>query len=119
MLEGTTLIRDGPTAETGPSACEHRRGPEDNLTPEEVRDQLQRILASGDFEASERRKRFRQIVDEALASRADRLKSYAIAIGSTFAKDPRGACGRHRAPEGLIDRFTKRLRKAKLEDPAA
>ena len=57
------------------------------LTPDEVRDQLQRILDSSAFEASERRKRFlRYIVEESLAGRVDRLKGYAIAT-AVFERD--------------------------------
>src|SRR5918996_6517398 len=51
------------------------------------RTQLQRILDSPAFEASERRKRFlRYIVDESLAGRADRLKGYSIAL-AVFDRD--------------------------------
>ena len=50
------------------------------LSSEAVREQLQKILDSPSFEASERRKRFlRYVVEEMLAGRADRLKGYAIA----------------------------------------
>ena len=60
---------------------------DDPLTPDDVRAQLQRILDSPAFEASERRKRFlRYIVDESLAGRADRLKGYSIAL-AVFDRD--------------------------------
>ena len=46
-----------------------------------VRQQLERILASPDFVASQRLKNFlRFVVEEALAGRADRLQAYTIAI---------------------------------------
>ena len=57
------------------------------LSPEAVREQLQRILDSPSFEASERRRRFlRYVVEELLAGRADRLKGYAIAT-DVFGRD--------------------------------
>jgi len=47
----------------------------------DVRRQLERILASDDFDASERNRRFlRYVVDEALAGRAGRVKADAIGI---------------------------------------
>ena len=47
----------------------------------DVRRQLERILASDDFDASERNRRFlRYVVDEALAGRGGRVKAYAIGI---------------------------------------
>ena len=50
------------------------------LSSAAVCEQLQKILDSPSFEASERRKRFlRYVVEEMLAGRADRLKGYAIA----------------------------------------
>ena len=50
------------------------------LSSAAVREQLQKILDSPSFEASERRKRFlRYVVEEMLAGRADRLKGYSIA----------------------------------------
>ena len=55
---------------------------------EAVREQLERILASADFVASDRLKRsLRFIVEEALAGRADRLKAYTIAL-EVFGRDP-------------------------------
>jgi TolB-like protein len=69
------------------AARDQDRAPDDRLSPEEVRGQLQRILESPAFEASERRRRFLcYIVDEALAGRADRLKGYAIAT-AVFDRD--------------------------------
>jgi adenylate cyclase len=47
---------------------------------DKVTDGLRRILASGEFDASDRNRRFlRFIVEEALAGRADRVKAYTIA----------------------------------------
>lgn len=49
-------------------------------TPEEIRAELQRILDSQDFEASERNRRFLEyVVGEALADRAERIKAYCVA----------------------------------------
>jgi TolB-like protein len=60
---------------------------DDCLLSDELRDQLQRILNSPAFEASERRKRFlRYIMEETLAGRADRLKGYSIAT-AVFGRD--------------------------------
>jgi TolB-like protein len=62
-------------------------GIHDPLPPAEVRVQLQRILDSPSFEASDRRRRFlRYVVDELLAGRADRLKGYSIAT-AVFDRD--------------------------------
>jgi TolB-like protein/Flp pilus assembly protein TadD len=55
---------------------------------EAVPEQLERILGSAEFVASDRLKRFlRFIVEEALAGRADRLKAYTIAL-EVFGRDP-------------------------------
>jgi TolB-like protein len=49
--------------------------------PDDVRAELERILASPDFQSNNNRRAFlRYIVEEALAGRADRLKGYAIAV---------------------------------------
>jgi TolB-like protein len=49
--------------------------------PETVREQLERILASPEFVATDRLRSFlRFVVEEKLAGRADRLKGYAIAL---------------------------------------
>ena len=59
----------------------------DRLSPDAVRAELQRILDSPSFEASERRKSFlRFVVDELLAGRAHRLKGYLIAT-AVFGRD--------------------------------
>jgi adenylate cyclase len=74
-------------AKVGSAASDQDRAIDDGLAPEEVRAQLQRILDSPAFEASERRRRFlRYIVEEGLAGRADRLKGYAIAT-AVFDRD--------------------------------
>ena len=50
-------------------------------SPEAVREELGRILASEEFIASDRLRAFlRFVVEEALAGRADRLKAYTIAL---------------------------------------
>jgi len=52
-----------------------------DISPEEVRAQLERMLAHRDFEASDRTREFlRYIVEETLAGRGHRLKGYTIAI---------------------------------------
>jgi adenylate cyclase len=71
------------------AADDHILGRDDPrvLSPDAVRRQLQRILDSPAFEASERRRRFlNYVVDEFLAGRADRLKGYAIAT-DVFGRD--------------------------------
>ncbi len=58
------------------------------LSSEPVREQLERILASAEFDASDRLKSFlRYIVEEALAGRADHLKAFTIAV-EAFGRDP-------------------------------
>ena len=55
-------------------------GWERHFAPGEVRAELQRILASKAFDASERNRRFLQfIVEETLEGRADRIKAYGVA----------------------------------------
>ena len=54
---------------------------------DDVRAELERLLSSARFQASERRRAFlRYIVEETLAGRADRLKGYTIAV-SIFGRD--------------------------------
>ena len=56
-------------------------------SPEAVRGQLDRILASGEFVAPDRLKSFlRFAVEETLAGRAERLKAYTIAV-DVFGRD--------------------------------
>lgn len=56
-------------------------------TPKLIEEELERILASGDFDASERNRRFLEyIVQEKLAGRADRIKAYNIAT-TVFGRD--------------------------------
>ncbi|MGO4728298.1 MULTISPECIES: tetratricopeptide repeat protein [unclassified Inquilinus] len=46
-----------------------------------IREALEHILASTDFDASERNRRFlRHVVEETLAGRADRIKGYSVAM---------------------------------------
>jgi adenylate cyclase len=53
----------------------------DGLTAEEVSHALTRLLSVPDFQASERNKRFlRYVVEETLADRGERIKSYSIAV---------------------------------------
>lgn len=48
--------------------------------PEEVRKELERMLASPEFAASDRNRRFlRHVVEEKLSGRGDRIKAYSIA----------------------------------------
>ena len=52
----------------------------EDLDPGLVQEQLERILGSSDFDASERNRRFlRYVVDEMLAGRGERIKAYGIA----------------------------------------
>ncbi|MGL4966810.1 MAG: tetratricopeptide repeat protein [Inquilinus sp.] len=52
-----------------------------------IREVLERILASADFDASERNRRFlRYVVEEAIAGRADRIKGYSVAM-AVFDRD--------------------------------
>jgi adenylate cyclase len=49
-------------------------------SPDEIRTQMVRVLASKDFDASDRNRRFLDyVVTEAMAGRADRIKAYSIA----------------------------------------
>ncbi len=58
---------------------------EDNLQPELIQTELERVLASPDFERADRARAFlRFIVDEALEGRADRLKAFTIARDESF-----------------------------------
>jgi len=61
-------------------------GPDD-MSAGEVRDQLARILASAEFDATDRERRFLSyVVDETLAKRSDRIKAYSIAV-EVFGRD--------------------------------
>ena len=56
-------------------------------TPAEVREQLERMLASPGLQASPRRRdMLRFIVDETLAQRGNRLKAYTVAL-AVFGRD--------------------------------
>ena len=67
MLGGSNPTVDGPSqAQAQPSA-------------EDVRAQLERLLASPDFDVPDRLRKFlRYIVEETLAGRADRIKAYSV-----------------------------------------
>ena len=57
--------------------------------PDEIRLALERVLASADFDASERNRRFlRHVIEETLAGRAERIKAYNIAT-TVFGRDDR------------------------------
>ena len=57
------------------------------IDPEAVRVQVARILASSDFKAAERNRRFLSyIVEETLAGRGDRIKAYNVAM-AVFGRD--------------------------------
>ncbi len=64
--------------------------PQQELTsvpPDDARRELDRILSSQHFPASQKRREFlRYIVEEALAGRADRLKGYSVAL-AVFGRD--------------------------------
>ncbi len=50
-------------------------------TPEAIRDQLERILQSAEFRASDKQRKFLSfVVDETLAGRASQLKGYTVAV---------------------------------------
>ena len=63
-------------------------GLESSAAPDTVRAELERILASSQFDASPRNRRFLQyVVEETLANRAERIKGYTIAT-EVFGRDP-------------------------------
>jgi len=54
---------------------------ENNPKPEDIRGQLERILQSAEFRASDKQRKFLSfVVDETLANRASQLKGYTIAV---------------------------------------
>ena len=58
-----------------------------SLGPDAIRRAVERVLASPDFDASERNRRFlRYVTDETLAGREERIKAYNIAT-SVFGRD--------------------------------
>ena len=60
-----------------------------SLGPDAIRAALERVLASADFDASERNRSFlRHVVEETLAGRAERIKAYNIAT-TVFGRDDR------------------------------
>ncbi len=61
---------------------------EDHATPEAVREQLERVITSQDFDASGRNHRFLQyVVEETLAGRGEHIKAYSIATSAVFGRD--------------------------------
>jgi len=60
----------------------------DSSAPDQIREELERILTSDDFDASERNHAFlRYVVEETLAGRAHLIKGYSIAQ-SVFKRSP-------------------------------
>jgi adenylate cyclase len=67
------------SSDPAPGDASHRDGRSPSAEP--VRQELERVLASPDFVASDRLKKFlRFVVEETLAGRADRLHAYPIAL---------------------------------------
>jgi len=63
-------------------------GLEHSAAPDAVRAELDRIIASSQFDASARNRRFLQyVVEETLANRTERIKGYNIAT-EVFGRDP-------------------------------
>lgn len=61
--------------------------PQENWTSPEIRAELQRVLDSSQFDASERNRRFLEyVIEEKLAGRAGRIKAYTIAT-QVFGRD--------------------------------
>ncbi|MEY9201812.1 hypothetical protein [Bradyrhizobium elkanii] len=80
---GCRLMPDVPFAHDAVSGASEVPCRDDSaVPPAHVAKELDRILASPHFQASERRQAFlRFIVDETLAGRAESLKGYTIALG--------------------------------------
>src|SRR5690606_28737191 len=86
-LEGQVSRDRGNGSGDGHAQGGGTAGTRDEVSPDAVRAELQRILDSPSFEASGRRRRFlRYVVEEMLAGRADRLKCYSIAT-AVFERD--------------------------------
>jgi adenylate cyclase len=67
------------SSDPAPDIASH--GDRNSPSAEAVKQELERVLASPDFVASDRLKRFlRFVVEEAVAGRADRLQAYPIAL---------------------------------------
>lgn len=74
-------------AELGPGSGTKIDLPPGDCSPDEVRGELQRILGSHQFDASERNRRFLEyVIEERLAGRAGRIKAYSIAT-QVFGRD--------------------------------
>ena len=55
--------------------------PDSKASLDEVKEELDRILSSPDFNASKRRKRFLKfVVEQSLLGKADSIKAYTIAV---------------------------------------
>ncbi|WP_244846507.1 hypothetical protein [Mesorhizobium sp. L-8-3] len=77
MADGGSLVI---RAETTP-------GGESDVSVENCREQLERILNSAEFDATDRERRFlTYVVDETLAGRSSRIKAYSIAV-EVFGRD--------------------------------
>jgi len=64
-----------------------RPDPDADLTPDALRAEMERVLASETFPASRRRRDLlRYVVEETLAGRADRLKGFSIGV-AVFGRD--------------------------------
>ncbi|GEO17603.1 adenylate cyclase [Microvirga aerophila] len=76
MVDGSNHAVDGPSqAQLLPSA-------------EDVRAELDRLVASPDFDVPARARKFlRYVVEEALAGRADRIKAYSVGM-EVYGRDP-------------------------------
>lgn len=71
----------------GQKAGQHKARTATSVEPEAVRAELDRILDSADFDASERNRRFlRYVVEQTLAGRGNRIKAYDIAV-TVFGRD--------------------------------
>src|SRR5438128_100073 len=82
-LKGSAPMLDGNDHPVGlPSQAQSEP------SEEEVQAQLERLLASPDFDVRARARKFlRYIVEETLAGRSDRIKAYSIGI-EVFERDP-------------------------------
>jgi adenylate cyclase len=79
VLRGRHLL-DGCKSAPSLRDTEIKTGPPNGVTPEASWAQLQRILTSQQFDASDRNRRFlAYVVEETLAGRSERIKGYSIA----------------------------------------
>ena len=83
-IEGEAMANASASAGDADGGDNRRQS---DIVPAVVQAELARILASPDFDAPERNRRFlRYVVEEALAGRADRIKAYGIAV-AVFDRD--------------------------------